>query len=54
MLHKLDAGGQFNYTSDCNCGLALNSWPGAKAFSEAFRGCNDKCIEVFWRTARVG
>jgi FkbM family methyltransferase len=53
MLRDLAADGQFNYAFDCKCGLALSPWQGAEEFSKAFRSCSDKCIEVFWRTART-
>lgn len=53
MLRGLSTDGQFNYAFDSKCGLVLSQWQGAKEFSEIYLRCNDKCIEVFWRTAHV-
>ena len=42
--------GEFNYTSDCRRGLALERWLPAEEFSAVLDSCNDASVEVFWRT----
>ena len=53
LLANLASGGQFNYTADCARGLALSQWLDAGQFAHTLEGCNEKCIEVFWRTGQA-
>lgn len=50
VLEELTSSGQFNYTADCKKGLVNEKWLDAASFSQMFDRCNDKSIEVFWRT----
>jgi FkbM family methyltransferase len=49
MLGELDAAGTFNYASDCERGLAQESWLSANEFLDVLRLCTTDSIEVFWR-----
>ncbi len=49
LLGSVAKGGAFNYTADCQQGLALERWLDAAAFSQVLDRCTDKCIEVFWK-----
>jgi FkbM family methyltransferase len=51
MLGRLAPEGEFNYTPDCRCGLALKRWFRADEFSTLLNSCTDKSIEVFWKTS---
>lgn len=51
LLGKLAPAGQFNYAYDCRIGLALERWLDPVSFSQVFDGCNESCVEVFWRTS---
>lgn len=50
LLRKLAADGMFNYTADCQRGLALEQWVGAQELFEALGTCGEGCVEVFWTT----
>ncbi len=50
ILGRLAPDGLFNYTADCRSGLALNQWFRIEEFSSVLSSCNDKSIEVFWKT----
>jgi FkbM family methyltransferase len=52
LLGGLARRGQFNYTRDCRSGLALKEWLDDEAFTKILDRCDEKCIEVFWRTPR--
>lgn len=49
-LTGISEDGEFNYTNDCRCGMALQKWLRARPFLEAFNSCEDDSIEVFWRS----
>jgi FkbM family methyltransferase len=48
-LERIAGGGYFNYTPDCLCGLALQSWIPKHKFVEILNCCEESCIEIFWR-----
>jgi FkbM family methyltransferase len=50
VLSKLAPDGLFNYTPDCNSGLALGKWIGSQQFCKVLDSCADETIEVFWRS----
>jgi FkbM family methyltransferase len=50
VLARLRGDGEFNYSSDCRRGLALEKWLRAKEFSLVLDSCTDPSVEVFWRT----
>lgn len=50
MLGKLSARGEFNYVGDCTSGFALQNWLCQSQFSKVLGGCEEKSIEVFWRS----
>lgn len=50
LLGDLAPGGQFNYTRDCKDGFALEKWLELAQFLQILDRCDDKCIEVFWRS----
>lgn len=50
VLEDLAAAGQFNYASDCKCGLVLDRWANRQQLSQVLDECTEECIEVFWRT----
>ncbi|MFZ1974611.1 MAG: hypothetical protein WAU89_17330, partial [Candidatus Acidiferrales bacterium] len=51
MLDRLAAGGTFNYAAgDYETGLALHDWLAAQEFSQVLARCEEKSIEVFWKT----
>jgi FkbM family methyltransferase len=51
-LSRLAADGTFNYAVDCERGLELAEWCSAAEFRDVLERCQDKSIEVFWRTTR--
>jgi FkbM family methyltransferase len=51
LLGRLARSGKFNYTADCRRGLAREEWLEAREFSAVLNSCNEKSIEVFWRTS---
>jgi FkbM family methyltransferase len=50
LLGRLDAGGTFNYTADCQHGLVLERWLALPEFLRALEECPEKSIEIFWKT----
>jgi FkbM family methyltransferase len=50
LLACLTSDGSFNYTPDCRHGLALDRWCNAEEISEKLEACEDRTIEVFWKT----
>jgi FkbM family methyltransferase len=50
-LRDLAADGRFNYTVDCEQGVALKQWLDCTEFSRAFAECTEKSIEVLWESA---
>jgi FkbM family methyltransferase len=48
LLSRVAAQGKFNYTVDCQHGLASDRWVGAQEFRDMFNGCEAKSVEVFW------
>jgi len=51
ILSHLAAAGEFNYSVDCEQGLALERWLRADAFLKTLGQCNESAIEVFWRAS---
>jgi FkbM family methyltransferase len=49
-LASIAEDGKFNYAFDCQRGLVLNQWLGAREFISVYNGCNERAIEVFWKT----
>jgi FkbM family methyltransferase len=49
ILARLAPEGRFNYTTDCQHGLALGQWLDARAFSSILEACSESTIEVFWK-----
>lgn len=52
-LGRLRVDGKFNYTVDCGEGLVLDGWVGERGFLRILEECQEKCIEVFWKTCRT-
>lgn len=50
LLERLAPDGRFNYMIDCRRGLAQEKWVGAGEFSGTLCKCQQKTIEVFWKT----
>jgi FkbM family methyltransferase len=50
VLGELNTAGEFNYTSDCKSGLIFRTWVSCREFSQILDRCDERCIEVFWRT----
>jgi FkbM family methyltransferase len=50
LLGNLAAHGMFNYSVDCENGLALDRWLPLKEFREVFSSCAVPSLEVFWKT----
>jgi len=53
VLGTLAPSGRFNYSADCQGGLALSDWLGQKEFYQVLEQSNQICIEVFWSTAEA-
>lgn len=53
ILGELAPQGQFNYTRDGKAGFALTNWLELSSFSQVLDRCDDKSIEVFWRTPNL-
>jgi len=53
LLGQLAPEGEFNYSVDCEQGLALDRWLNASDFAKVLGNCADSAIEVFWK-GRVG
>jgi FkbM family methyltransferase len=51
LLRDLVPEGEFNYTSDINCGLALERWAKPQEFARIVSDCGEGAIEVFWRSS---
>jgi len=51
VLAALASSSEFNYSEDCQCGLALQRWLGPDEFSAELRSCKETSIEVFCKTA---
>jgi FkbM family methyltransferase len=49
LLENVAAQGDFNYTPDCQRGLAFERWLRKKTFVDVFNDCHESCVEVFWR-----
>ena len=50
LLGRLSADGRFNFAADCRKGLSLERWAGAEAFAKVLAACEEKSVEVFWKT----
>jgi FkbM family methyltransferase len=50
-LNELDPKGRFNYTVDCQNGVALDKWLSFEEFKKVFAACKDESIEVLWASA---
>jgi FkbM family methyltransferase len=48
-LGRLGAKGEFNYTADCEQGLALERWLSADEFLCVLEECTESAVEVLWR-----
>jgi FkbM family methyltransferase len=53
LLHSLAPEGECNYTSDIDHGLALQTWVRPQELARLIEGCDESCIEVFWRTSSM-
>jgi FkbM family methyltransferase len=51
ILREIATDGQFNYTVDCQRGLAFEQWMRQPEFTRVFEHCKEASIEVFWKTA---
>jgi FkbM family methyltransferase len=51
ILREIAANGQFNYTVDCQRGLAFEQWMPQPEFTRVFEQCKEASVEVFWKTA---
>jgi FkbM family methyltransferase len=49
LLEALAVNGKFNYSVDCERGLALERWLDSKEFLEVLEQCTDNTIEIFWK-----
>jgi FkbM family methyltransferase len=52
LLAALTSASEFNYSADCQYGLALQRWLGPEEFSVALRSCDERSIEVFCKAPR--
>jgi FkbM family methyltransferase len=50
VLSKLAQTGQFNYISQIGQGLRLRNWVPAEDFSTVLERCNERSIEIFWKS----
>jgi FkbM family methyltransferase len=50
LLGELSEHGEFNYAADCQRGMVLREWLDTEAFSNVLRRCEERSIEMFWRT----
>jgi FkbM family methyltransferase len=53
VLQSLASGGECNYTSDTDLGLALQRWVGPEELARIINSCEESCIEVFWRSSSI-
>jgi hypothetical protein len=51
ILEALAVDGKFNYTADCQQGMALSEWLDAADFAPILDRCTEKSVEVFWKSA---
>jgi len=51
LLGALARDGEFNYTSDCRRGLAMETWRRSVDFLAVLDSCDDASIDVIWRTS---
>jgi FkbM family methyltransferase len=51
ILDRLAGDGRFNWSRDCQGGLALREWLAGAEFASSLRGCAEASVEVFWRTS---
>ena len=49
-LCSLDVNGTFNLTVSCQEGLLLDQWLDGKEFVPVFEKCDQRSVEIFWRT----
>jgi FkbM family methyltransferase len=52
-LARLHMDGSFNYAVDCGKGLVHDDWLREREFLRIFDVCQEKTIEVFWKTSKV-
>src|SRR5262249_366205 len=50
LLSNLNCDGRFNYSTGCEHGMALEEWLDADKFSKVLARCNEKSVEVYWKT----
>jgi FkbM family methyltransferase len=50
LLGQLSPDGRFNYTTDCEKGLARRDWLGQEEFHGVLEASNENYLEVFWST----
>lgn len=50
LLSHLSADGRFNFSYDCEHGLALDQWVDAREFQCILGRCSERSVEVFWKT----
>jgi len=50
VLSELAKAGRFNYASEVDQGLKLRNWVPAEKFSVVLEQCNERSIEVFWKS----
>ena len=50
LLKRIATNGKFNYSADCEVGLALDTWLEPHEFLPVLSRVKEKSIEVFWRT----
>jgi FkbM family methyltransferase len=51
LLGGLAVNGKFNFVVDCERGLALERWLNLSEFLRVLEGCEESCIEVFWKSS---
>jgi FkbM family methyltransferase len=53
VLQSLAPDGECNYASDIDHGLALQNWVRPQELARMIDGCDERCIEVFWRNSSM-
>jgi FkbM family methyltransferase len=53
VLQSLAPEGECNYASDIDRGLALQRWVRPQELARIIDSCDERCIEVFWRTSSM-
>ena len=53
LLRKLLPTGRFNFAFECARGFALEDWVSADELTLALEKCDQRSIEVFWKTYRL-